>query len=145
MHNTYSPWGELALRADLSLEWGHLVGRMGEYLHHERTIRLDARMPRRQARAVLAHELQHAAAGDEVTHCDRTNLRQEQRADRLAARLLIDVRDLGDAMMLHARHHSATAVELRVSDRLLAVRLDDLHPSERGYLRGRLEDGHGVV
>lgn len=138
--NPYSPWADLAGRPDLTLEWRELVGRVGEYLHAERLIRLDPRMPRRQARAVLAHELRHADAGDTHTMCARVNLRQEQRADREAARLLIDVRDLGEAMAHHGQaHRSAIAVELRVSDRLLGVRLAGLHPSERHYLTRRLE------
>ena len=76
-------------------------------------------------------ELRHAAAGDTHTTCDRTNLRQEQAADHRAARMMIDVRDLARAMVVHECHHSAVAVELHVSDRLLGVRLDHLHPSER--------------
>lgn len=140
MHNTYSPWADLSARPDLTLEWRRMADRLGEYLHGERLIRLDPRLPRRQARAVLAHELAHARACDVLTHCSRVNLRQEQLADREAARLLIDVRDLGNALALHAHHLSATAVELRVSDKLLRVRLNYLHPAERGYLAGRLAD-----
>jgi Zn-dependent peptidase ImmA (M78 family) len=139
--NTYSPWGELALVPDLTLEWRVLRGRLGEYVHHTRTIRLDPRLPRRQQRAVLCHELRHAEVNDVATVCGRANLRQEQRADRLAARLLIDVRDLGEALALHEEHVSAAAVELRVSDALLRVRLDGLHPSERHFLRRRLSSG----
>lgn len=140
MHNTYSPWAELSTLSDLTLEWRHLTGRVGEYLHRERKIHLDPRAPRRQLRSVLCHELRHAEAGDRLTHCGRVNLRQEQAADQKAARLMIDVRDLGDAMVLHANHLSAIAVELRVSDALLRVRRDHLHPSEKSYLRQRLAD-----
>lgn len=141
MINTYSPWAELASLPDLKLEWHELRGRLGEYLHGEQKIRLDPRMPRRQQRAVLCHELRHHRAGDERTVCGRVDLRQEQRADREAARLLIDVRDLGEALAIHDQHLSATAVELRVSDAMLRVRLRHLHPAERHYLSRRLE-GH---
>jgi Zn-dependent peptidase ImmA (M78 family) len=133
--NTYSPWGELSSLPDLRLEWRELVGRLGEYVHAERCITLDPRMPRRQQRSVLCHELRHAERGDYLTICDRVNLRQEQRADREAARLLIDVRDLARALVIHDQHQSAAAVELRVSDAMLDVRLAHLHPVERHFLR----------
>lgn len=139
MINTYSPWGELTARSDLRLEWCELPDRLGEYHHVERRIVLDPRMPRRQQRSVLCHELRHAEHGDHLTICDRVNLRQEQRADREASRLLVDVRDLAKALALHDEHLSATAVELRVSDAMLRIRLANLHPSERHFLRRRLQ------
>lgn len=135
MLNTYSPWGELTAQSDLRLEWRELAGRLGEYVHHERCIVLDPRMPRRQQRSVLCHELRHAEHSDFHTMCDRVNLRQEQRADRDAARLLVDVRDLARALILHDEHLSAAAVELRVSDAMLRIRLANLHPAERHFLR----------
>lgn len=141
--NTYSPWDELAARQDLELRWRELHGRVGRYQHHLRRITLDPRMPRRQIRAVLCHELRHADAGDEHTACDRTNLRQEQQADRRAAFMLIDIRDLARAMVLHDCHHSAVAVELNVSDRLLGVRINHLHPTETHWINGQLYGAHG--
>lgn len=140
MLNTYSPWDELVARSDLELDWREMPDRVGQYQHHLRRITLDPRMPKRQRRSVLCHELRHAEAGDEHTTCDRTNLRQEQHADQRAARMMIDVRDLARAMIVHACHHSAVAVELHVSDRLLGVRLDHLHPSERHWISSQLYD-----
>lgn len=141
MLNAYSPWDELAAHGDgLDLEWREMRGRAGQYRHDLRRITLDPRMPRRQIRSVLCHELRHAEAGDEHTACSRTNLRQEQVADQRAARLMVDVRDLARALVIHECHHSAAAVELRVSDRLLGVRLDHLHPSERHWINGQVHD-----
>lgn len=141
--NAYSPWAELAGLTDVSLEWRQLAGRLGQYVHRTRTITLDPRMPRRQQRSVLCHELRHATAGDVRTACDRVNLRQEQRADHDAARLLIHLDDLARALVLHEERLSAVAVELRVSDAILDIRLHRLHPSERHYLTRRLSDGLG--
>lgn len=136
----YSPWVDLATRVHLTLIWKPLIGRVGEYLHLEQRITLDPRMTRRQARSVLAHELVHAEHADVVTMCNAVNLRQEQAADRIAARRLIDISDLGDAMLACENHLSAMAVELRVSDALLRVRRDNLNNTERLYLRRRLTD-----
>lgn len=136
MLNTYSPWADLASRPHLDLVWHQLGdGVLGLYDHLRQRITLDPRMPRRQIRSVLAHELVHAEQADHRTDCTRVNLRQEQQADRRAARRLVDIRDLGEAMIGCDNHLSAMAVELRVSDALLRVRREHLTQTERVYLR----------
>lgn len=135
MRNAYSPWAELASLPDIELRREPpLHGDLGEYVHHCRLIRLHPDMPRRQARSVLCHELRHAEAED-VGY----SLRQEFLADTRAARLLIDYRDLADAMVLHDQHKSAVAVELGVSLDMVDVRLKHLWRREWEHLRRRLE------
>lgn len=136
----YSPWADLAARPGLTLEWADLHDRLGEYLHDLQLIRLRRGMLRRQARCVLAHELRHHDTGDVPTGSAILDARQERRADREAARLLIDLRDLGDALVLHDCHLGAVAVELHVSRAAVENRLRYLHPAERGYLTRRLQD-----
>lgn len=134
---TYSPWVELRGLPQLTLEWALLApGRLGEYVHAQRLIRLRPGMPRHQTRCVLAHELRHHHYGDVWP----AMAWQEKRADREAARLLIDIELLGDAAVIHANHFAAVARELRVTHPILRCRMDNLHPSERGYLRRRLDD-----
>ena len=142
MRNTYSPWVELGERPEIDLVWEPMVGRVGQYLHSERRITLDPRMPRHQARSVLCHELRHADAGDEHADCRKILTRQERLADRIAARLLIDVIDLADALVIHGEHVPAVATELRVSHKMVRVRTTatNLHPAELHYLRRRLRD-----
>ena len=136
MLNTYSPWEELASLPHIELRRESPgEGRLGEYIHHLSLIRIDPRMPRRQARSVLCHELRHVQFEDVVTACEFTNQRQEARADSNAARLLIDIRDLGEALHQHGENRPAVAVELRVSQAILDVRLSRLHPSETHLLR----------
>lgn len=140
MRNTYSPWEELAGLPHIELRREPLEGgRLGEYVHHLSLIRLDPRMPRRQARSVLCHELMHVRYGDVRTFCDQVNRWQELRADHEAARLLIDIHDLADALLVHSQHLPAVAIALRVSIDLLEVRLKRLHPSERHLITRRLE------
>lgn len=136
MRNTYSPWAELASLPHLEVRRERPVsGNLGEYLHHKQLILLDPAMPRRQARSVLCHELRHAEAGD-IGY----SLKQEFLADTRAARLLIDHRDLADAMVLHDQHRSAVAVELCVSLDVVQIRLNYLWRREWEYLRRRLSD-----
>jgi hypothetical protein len=137
--STYSPWAELTALDDLKLEWADdLPGRvLGHYVHRDRLIRIRAGLTRHQARCVLAHELRHAEHAD-----DRPGVPwQEKRADREAARLLMaDPHLLADAAVLHARHIPAMARELRVTVKLLRVRLEHLHPAERGLIAARLAE-----
>ncbi len=133
----YSPWQELAARPHLTLEWAdRLPSRvLGHYVHARGLIRLRAGMARHQARCVLAHELRHAEYGDEWP-----STFHEKRADLEAARLLIDPHALADAAVIHARHLPAMARELRVTKKMLEVRIQHLHPAERGLLRQRLAE-----
>lgn len=137
MRNRYSPWAELTA-TDLELEWQSLPGRrLGEYHRASGLILLDPAMPRRQARSVLCHELRHHQFGDVGAPCVHENRKQEMRADKAAARLLIDLDDLGDAIVTHDHHQGAVAVELRVSGIMLATRLRHLDDDEVHYLRHR--------
>lgn len=136
MRNTYSPWRELASLPHLEVRREQPAdGNLGEYLHHENLILLDPRMPRRQARSVLCHELRHHEAGD-----IGNSLKQEFLADTRAARLLVDHRDLADAMVVHDQHRSAVAVELGVSVDVVQIRLKYLWRREWEHLRRRLSD-----
>lgn len=59
-------WRDLRDRTHLTLEWAFLTGRRGELVEHfdgSRSVRLDARLSRRERRAVLAHELVHDERG----------------------------------------------------------------------------------
>ena len=136
MRNAYSPWAELAALPHLELRRERPAsGTLGQYMHHKSMILLHPDMPRRQARSVLCHELRHAEAGD-----TGFSLRQEFLADTRAARLLVDHRDLADAMVLHDQHRSAVAVELGVSLDVVQTRLKHLWRREWQYLRRRLAD-----
>lgn len=139
LRNTYSPWEELASLPHLELRREPIgFGRLGEYIHHLSLIRLEPTMPRRQARAVLCHELRHHEFGDLATTCGQTTRWQEARADAGAARLLIDVNDLADALLVHEQNLQAAAVALRVSCHMVEIRLHRLHPAERHLLTRRL-------
>lgn len=138
MLNQYSPWDELSALPHLELRRERPQGGgLGEYRHDEYLILLDPRMPRRQARSVLCHELRHHEASDRPSATPSGRLRQEFLADTRASRLLIDVRDLGDAMVMHEQHRGAVADELQVSLDMVNVRLKHLWKREWEYLRNR--------
>lgn len=93
-----------------------------------------------QERCVLAHELEHALSRD-VGPCgcgpyaERTAVRnrfttltrrQESRADRRAARKLIEISELAEAAQWAFDDLTVLATHLRVTERMLRIRLADM-------------------
>lgn len=89
--------------------------------------------------AVVAHEAIHALRGDTQCADPASEAAQEERTDRDAARLLIDIRQLAEVAAQYPDDAHRIAEELDVDYETLATRMKYLHPSERHYLRRRLE------
>ena len=94
-------------------------------------------------RCVMAHELVHVDNDDvQLVSCGpdgpRQARRQEDRADREAARRLIDLPDLAAAMAAHPISPRSVAAELDVTTDVLQCRLDNLGVDERTWLAGEL-------
>lgn len=99
----------------------HDGGPKGWYDHATRTVSVRRDLRDRARRATLAHELGHAAAGDQLTGVDWLDQRAERRADEYAARLLITESDYADAEAMHGPHPGAIARELGVTVHLVTV------------------------
>lgn len=89
-------------------------------------------------RCSLAHAVAHIDLEHRTSPHGVLSARQELAADRLAARRLIDVHHLADALMW-TECVDELAAALQVEARYLAIRRDGLHPCERHYLYARLE------
>ncbi len=127
----HHPWRRF--REELSewtLLWAALPeGILGVTNFRARTVTLTHGMTQAERRCTIAHESEHMAGE-----------RREVVADRNAARLLLpDIRAIGEALAWSHSTHEA-AEELWVDEATLRARLDALHPSERHYLRRRLEE-----
>ncbi|GAA1909123.1 hypothetical protein GCM10009737_07830 [Nocardioides lentus] len=104
-----------------------------------RTITITTGLDQAQRRSTLAHELEHVARGP-----GGHPVREELACEQAAARKLIGIRELGEALAWsHGLDEAAD--ELWVDRELLDVRLTHLHPSERAYLKRRLGDGPAVA
>ncbi len=90
---------------------------------------MDPDQNQAERRCTAAHEAIHAERGD--TSCYSA-------VHREAARRLIDVRRLGEALAFYEGDLVQVAEELWVDLDTLRTRLDHLHPAERGYLQRRL-------
>lgn len=115
MSKTYDPWHaahDLGLTViERRLRHGH----RGEYWHRDRIIALAPRMSHREARSVLAHEVQHARAGDIPSPFGLITERQELRARRATARALVDADEYAAAELLRGPHPASIAHELDVT------------------------------
>jgi hypothetical protein len=135
----HHPWRALRALTDWSLLWAELPGdTLGVTDWRAKTITLRAGMLQRQRRATLAHELHHVARGP-APECLRR--REEMIVERDAARQMIDLHALGEALAW-SHHLSEVADELWVDEGMVRSRLDHLHPAERAYLRRRLNHEH---
>lgn len=80
-------------------------------------------------KSTLAHELAHAVYNDERTDHGHFDQRQEQRAQRFAAKLLINPDELAHLAPWHGSDLRALAMDLEVTTELLATYLK-AHPLE---------------
>lgn len=137
----YHPWRALRhLGDEWTLVWAPLAGvvdKLGRTNWHDRTITLDPDQDQAQRRSTLAHELVHVERGPIGNVHYRP--REERLVDAVAARRLIGIRDLGEALAW-AHNLAEAADELWVDESMLRARLEHLHPAERHYLRRRLQE-----
>ena len=79
-------------------------------------------------KSTLAHELGHAVYNDQKTGHDDFDQRQEDRADRFAAKLLINDDELKHLAPWHGTDYHSLAIDLEVTPRLLNVYIRQ-HPN----------------
>lgn len=132
------PWRRLRALADWSLQWAHLPeGLLGWTDHEQRRIVLHRDMLQVERRCTIAHELEHVQRGP-VPADPWLAAREESAVEQAAARRLIGLEALGDALAWSLDEHEVADV-LWVDVDTLRVRMAHLHPSERAYLLGRVE------
>jgi hypothetical protein len=131
----FHPWRTLRALSHVTLLW-HDGGPAGLTNFCRHTISLRRGLTQVERRCTLAHELHHIARGPFL---DVNRAKEELAVDREAARQLIDVRALGEALAW-AHNYAEAAEELWVDRGTLEARIHHLHPAERAYLRHRLAD-----
>lgn len=142
----WSPWGELARHPDIWVHRCVLDEGRGWWCPAERVILLDVRLDRRTARCVLAHELGHALLGHTGAppfgDTGWLAVRQEDQADRWAARRLVRAPDAARALAVHPDDPAAAAAELDVTGEVLATWWRQASPDDRAVVvrtSGRVE------
>lgn len=136
---TYDPWGDLSQRAYLSVEFVDLPNHRRGVICGD-IIRIDRRQLQVERRCTIAHELVHderrVFPADPVMQA-----REETLVERTAARRLIELHDLVDALRAcSSRGAAELADHLWVDQPMLAARMADLDPIEVADLEHHLED-----
>lgn len=103
---------------------------MGLWDQATRTIWLDSRLTFAERRCTLVHELVHAERGDIPCVDAVLDLRQERRVEREAARRLVNLEDLADAVRW-SNDQAEVADALEVDLATLQARLAALSDTER--------------
>lgn len=129
-----NPWRRLRALPQIVLTW-HDDGPRGWYDFATQTISLRRGMTQAERRSTLRHELEHHYRGQFLT---RLLEREEQACELAAARDLITITALGEALAW-THNHAEAAEELWIDVDLLEARLRHLHPAERAYLKDRLD------
>lgn len=100
------------------------------------TVSIELGLTQAERRCTLAHELVHIERGP-VPADPWLAAREESQVERVMARRLIDIHDLGEALAW-SRHDVEVADELWVDTATLRARINTLTADERAYLEARL-------
>lgn len=137
--SAYNPYQVLSDNLHWTMAFVRLPdGECGRWYEHLKTMLIDDRLGRVVRRCTVAHEVEHALAGDVGCGSAALEARQESRCEQRAAHKLIPLARLAEVAAAHPDDPHRVADELDVDYDTLAVRLRHLHPSERHYLRRRL-------
>jgi hypothetical protein len=132
------PWRALRALPEITLQW-HDGGDAGWYDFETQTISLRRGMTQAERRSTLRHELEHHFRGPFL---EMFIAREEEACEYAAARDLIDIRKLGEALAW-TQDLDEVAEELWVDAELVLIRTRRLHAAERAYLRKRLNHLEG--
>lgn len=118
----------------LTLEFARLPDdEMGRWLPKQQTILLDDRLDQAERRCTLIHEIIHHLSGDHALNEPALSAAQERACRDQAARVLISLSALADAMRW-SEHAEEIADQLWVDEPTLWDRIENLTPEERDYL-----------
>lgn len=126
----FHPWRQLRALTHVEVFFQHLTGNRRAATDGIEVIVMRPGLAQVQRRCALAHELAHIDLG----HTGGCTPQEERQASELAARWLIDLNDLIDALRW-STHLAEVADELWVDEPTLRARLDGLTDQEREQIR----------
>jgi hypothetical protein len=141
VQRVWHPWRTIRNRPDITVRWRRLDGRLREWCADIRTITPDPRQLQRERRCTATHEAIRAERGD---RCG--DPKTELLVEKASARRLIGIYPLTEAVLFHGTTDlAAFAEELWVDEKTAQIRLEHLHPAERGYIERRLAAREGAA
>lgn len=119
---------------------------MGCWDPDQDVIFLDDRLTQVERRCTLVHEMVHRLHGDEPDLPPALHRLQEEACKAQAARMLITLQDLTDALLwCVSEHEEEVAEQLWVDVDTLRDRLKHLTTAERAYLLDRIREAREDV
>jgi Zn-dependent peptidase ImmA (M78 family) len=136
----YNPWEDAGTRhGDWLIERVPLRGLHEVMCRKNKVILLEQDRTMRQRRCDLAHAIAHI----DLDHTDSFDRKAEAAAVRYAAKMLIDLDPLADALAATGGRVTYDGAHLLGVDvETMTARLQHLHPAERAHLRRRLAHLH---
>jgi len=114
-------------------------GEDGRWYNEHEVMLLDRDLDRIGRRCTAAHEVEHALAGDEgcgaLLEADYFTVKMERRTDARAARKLVPLDALIEALRLYEGDDGAICEHLDVDQDVYEARLAALQPDERNQIR----------
>ncbi len=135
---TYDPWRDAAERhPDVVIKRTDCLPALGAWIEAARVILVEQSLERPARNSVLAHEVAHLDLGHKMTGDGWFDRRQEHQADRLAAKRLVSLDALADAL-LWCSWETEVAEHLHVTVEVVRLRLAYLTNPEKAYVEARL-------
>lgn len=141
-HHRWHPWRALRHKPHVDVVWQPLDGRLGAWDATTSTIYMHPRQGQAQGRVTATHEQIHQEWGHDGCQPEPVELRVRKET----ARRCIGIYDLAEAALFYGCENPlALAEELWVDVETVVVRMDHLHPAERGYIEQRLRARDGAA
>lgn len=135
---TYCPWADAGRRLpDIHIAVRNIAPARGAVFPDYRVILIDQRLNKVEGRCVLAHEVAHLDLGHQPTGIAYFDTRQENEASTHAARRLIGIQALANALAW-CRDERELAAELDVDVNTVMVRKATLTPDEIRVIEDRI-------
>jgi hypothetical protein len=133
MPGVWHPWRAIRERADITVKWEPIPGRLGQWCQRTMTMTLHPEQSQRQRRCTATHELIHAERG----HYGACAPAVDRAVHAEAAYRLISLDELVDAL-LWSQDEQELAEELWVDVATARARLDSLTTIEQNYIERRI-------
>lgn len=138
----WHPWRTLRSRPEITVRWHRMDGRLGAWDARSQTIWMHPDQGQAQGRVTATHEQVHAEWGHDGCQPPAVELQVMKET----ARRHVPIYDLVDAVLFWGESdYEALAQELWCDIQCVRIRLEHLHPAERGYLQQRLAARDGAA
>lgn len=147
----YNPWDVIRDHRSWTLDTYATLpaGEMGRWYNGVEVMLIERSLTQVTRRCTAAHEVEHALAGDEgcsaIENEDYFTCKMERRAHSRAARKLVPVDALIEALRLYEGDDAKVRDHLGIDQDVLDIRRETLQPDERHRIRIAMNDAGSLL